>query len=325
MFEITVIIIAKREPKIYYTLDSLRKQTKKPYEVIVVVDSPEDPVVNITKKHPINQNVNVEIIINHLHGVGGARKTGVEKTRGEIVAFIDADCIADENWIKNLDEGFSEKDIAVQSGKVIDIKSPSETPMNVEKNEKITYLKFAPSLNFAFKKDIVDVIGNFDQEFKRGGEDLDFCIRLAKAGYKIYYNPKVKVYHLVKEYDLQRAWRDGRSRAKAFIKHKTAILKDICSILLHVSLLLIFLTMMVTHHLKLAILAISPSLIHRLYRTWIGVKQGQPFTVSLVRSLISYISYISFTAFLPILTIKKLLKNKQTNKIHPRADLFNSS
>jgi len=313
MSKTTVIIIAKREPKIYHTLNSLKKQTKNPHEVIVVVDSLEDPVVNITKKHPINQDIKVEIVMNHSHGVGGARKTGVEKAQGEIIAFIDADCVADKNWVKSLDEGFSKKDVIAQSGKVISIKSSSESPINTEteEEEETTYLKFAPSLNFAFKKDLTKIIGNFDPEFKKGGEDFDFCIRLVKAGYRIYYNPKAKVYHLIKKYDLQRAWRDGKSRAQAFIKHGTAVLKDACSILLHISLFLISLIMIATQHPKLAILTISPSLIHRLYRSWIGMKQGQPFTVSLVQSFTSYVSYISFATSLPILTFKKLLRSNQ--------------
>ena len=223
--KVSVIIIAKNEPRIRHTLRSLMSQTVKAYEVLVVVDEPNDVSAEIATN---TSELPIKIVHNDIPGYGGARKTGVEQASGDIVAFIDADCIADKDWIKNLVEMFSKSNVIVQAGKVVGIKSLDEvsTVSKQPNTESPSFLRFAPTLNFAFKKQLVNVIGNFDPKFKEGGEDLDFCVRLRKAGYRILYNPDAKVYHLKHKYNLQTTWRDGKSRARVFIKHGTAMLSD---------------------------------------------------------------------------------------------------
>ena len=86
----------------------------------------------------------------------------------------------------------------VQAGGTTGLKSLTEiaTASQHPVDENRESLRFAETQNLAFRKELVDVVGNFDPWFSKGGEDLDFCIRVGKAGFKIYYNPKPRVYHL---------------------------------------------------------------------------------------------------------------------------------
>jgi GT2 family glycosyltransferase len=45
------------------------------------------------------------------------------------------------------------------------------------------------------KKEIINKIGGFDERFFLWFEDVDFCYRLKTAGWKIIYNPEIKIKH----------------------------------------------------------------------------------------------------------------------------------
>ncbi len=46
------------------------------------------------------------------------------------------------------------------------------------------------------KKEVLDEVGHFDEDYFMYGEDIDLCFRIKKAGYKIFYFPKVTTIHL---------------------------------------------------------------------------------------------------------------------------------
>lgn len=314
-----MVIVAKyAERTIRHAVESLLRQTIKPREIVVVVDASADPTVEAVQDLP------VRIILNEGAGLGAARKTGVDASTGDAIAFIDADCIADERWIGRLVEAFSESNVMVQAGSVVGVKSSSEistTSLQRPLSSRNTnFLKFAPTMNFAFRKDLVNIVGNFDPWFKGGGEDLDFCIRLKKAGYGVYYNQDAKVFHLAHRISSRRAWRDGKSRAQALIKHGGTMLGDASIVFFHAMSLLSSLTLLVTGYPKLAFLLLTPSLMHRLYRAVIGVKRGNTVLASLSNSFAAYVSHISFTISfiisLPGLAIKRDTRARVNERTH---------
>ena len=304
---VSVIIIAKNEPRIDYTLQSLLHQTVKPYEVIVVVDDIDDISAKIAEKYI--GKLPIKIVVNDMPGYGGARRKGVEEASGDIIAFISADCIADRKWIESIVSMFSTSNVMVQAGKTININSfESYRKINTRyaKTPKTKILRFAPAQNFAFKKELVNVVGNFDPWFSEGGEDLDFCIRLRKKGFNIYYNPNAIVYHFKHRLKLQRAWRDGRSRAKAFIKHGKVLLSDALTCFFHTLSLFSASLLSILGFFNYAMLALIPSLLHRLYRMITNVLYGESLLESCIEQFITYISHISFTLTAISLSIKRL-------------------
>lgn len=67
---------------------------KNRYEIILVDNGSKDRTIEITKKF------NAKIIKRKSLTIGTLRNIGARDARGSILAFIDADCIADRNWIK---------------------------------------------------------------------------------------------------------------------------------------------------------------------------------------------------------------------------------
>ena len=78
----------------------------KPYEVIVVDGHSTDKTVKNAKKFP------VKVVYEDYGTVGGARQAGVENVKGGFIAFTDADCIPEKDWLKNLIKEFDDGIVA---------------------------------------------------------------------------------------------------------------------------------------------------------------------------------------------------------------------
>lgn len=59
---------------------------------------------------------------------------------------------------------------------------------------------------FFLRKEVIGEIGLLDEQYFMYAEDLDWCMRIKNAGWKIYYNPEVKIIHFKK--------RSGRSKSE---------------------------------------------------------------------------------------------------------------
>ena len=94
---VSIIIPVFNEQKVLTNcLESLKSQSYKPLEIIVVDDGSTDNTLQITKKFKV-----IAIVQNH-KGPGPARNLGAKKARGEILVFVDADMTFDRNFIKDL-------------------------------------------------------------------------------------------------------------------------------------------------------------------------------------------------------------------------------
>ena len=95
-----VIPVKNEEDKIERCLEAVFNQTVQPYEVIVVEGHSTDRTVERAREFP------VRVFYEDYGAVGGARQVGVLSAGGTIVAFTDADCIHEKNWLENLIKEF---------------------------------------------------------------------------------------------------------------------------------------------------------------------------------------------------------------------------
>lgn len=108
MDKISVIIPVKdEEKKIERCLEAVFGQTIKPFEVIVVDGHSTDKTVRKARKFSVN------ILYEDYHTRAGACQIGVENAKGEYVAFTDADCIPERDWLENLVKEFDEGIVGV--------------------------------------------------------------------------------------------------------------------------------------------------------------------------------------------------------------------
>lgn len=136
-------------------------------------------------------------------GLSAARNTGIAAAGGEIIAFTDADCRADEDWLYYLvgpllsrefgamggPNFLPPEDSAVAAAVMVSPGGPAHVMLDDRQAEHI------PGCNMAFWRDALTAIGGFDPVFRRAGDDVDVCWRLEQAGYKIGFSPAALVWH----------------------------------------------------------------------------------------------------------------------------------
>jgi len=204
--EIMIIIPTyNSELKLKECLDSIFDLDYPNHKVVIVDGHSTDKTLEIAHKY------DVEILFEDVGNRSGACNVAIEKYREKYIAFTDADCIVDKNWLKELYNTMKiDPKIGCTTG-------PNITPLNSSKFEKgvgivlssflgsgfSTHAKLkdkkievesAPGCNALYKKGIFKEIGIFDIKLNTA-EDSDINYRLRKSGYKIIYNPKAIVYH----------------------------------------------------------------------------------------------------------------------------------
>lgn len=194
------------ENQIILLLKSLLTQKfSQKYEIIIVDNESTDNTIKVIKEFKNkNKIMNIKVITS-IGKLGKVRNDGILKSSGRFVAFIDADEIADPNWLIELMKKTNEYDGVLGS-----INS-----MNPNKNyiSKFFDLTLIDRKNFLNKQTKIKIFGTgnllinqkvfkkgliFDENFPTA-EDGDFSYRFYKKDYKIIFNEKAKIFHKVPE------------------------------------------------------------------------------------------------------------------------------
>ncbi|MDO8634093.1 MAG: glycosyltransferase [archaeon] len=182
-------------------LDSLLSQkTEKIFEVIAVNDASTDGTKQELEKFfgkiaYFENNKNM--------GPAFSRNFGAKKARGEILCFIDSDCVASKNWLFEMAKPFEDKGVAAVQGaykttqkSIVARFAQEEIEQRYEKMRNSKQLDWVGSYSAAYNAKIFGEEKGFDEEFPTAsGEDPDLSFRIAKKGYKIIFNEKAIVYH----------------------------------------------------------------------------------------------------------------------------------
>ena len=203
---ISVIIPAyNSSPSLPKLLDSLAKQTLKPKEIMVVDDCSNDNTIGQARTCPVTLIQN-----DRNRGPAYSRNRGILESRGEILAFVDADCVCAVDWIEKTEQAFSDSGTNVVVGKVLfhpqsllsnaihDLGWPGGGNVGFEKIWKVDKdgrTKHITSGNFAARRKIFETCGVFNEGFPCGGEDVELSERWTHQGAVIYFRPEIQIVH----------------------------------------------------------------------------------------------------------------------------------
>jgi len=231
--KLSVIVPAyNAEKTIGECLKSLKDQnTKNKYEIIVVDDGSKDDTEKIVRKF------GVELISQKNKGPATARNSGAMAAKGEIIIFVDSDCIASKNWLEEMVNPFTDSKVAgVQGAYLTKQKEILAKYVQLEIEERYDRMKKRKSIDFvgsysaAYRKKVFDEVNGFDEKFPiASGEDPDLSFKIAKKGHNLVFNPKAKVYHQhpisLLEYLHTKFYR-AYWRIRLYNKHKEKIIRD---------------------------------------------------------------------------------------------------
>jgi len=177
-------------------IHSITTQTypRENFEIIVVDDGSKDETIHIAKKAGTN-----EIILTEPCFQGKARNIGARSAKGEILAFIDSDCAAKENWLQTIDKEFKSNMAIggpVVNGNIHSLVAWAEYLMEFcgwDEYKKRSIVPFVPGCNQVCTKDAFFRAGEFSET--RLSEDVLFGYSLQKAGVQLLFVPELQVLH----------------------------------------------------------------------------------------------------------------------------------
>lgn len=194
-------------------IESVRTQHTSAYEILVVTDYAPELAARLRREH-----ADVVVVENsNTRGLSGARNTGIACARGEIVAFLDDDAVAEPDWLAELCAPFTHAVVAGVGGRVVpawDTARPVWFPPEFDWVVGCTFAGHAgegPIRNtigasMAFRRSIFDRVGGFDARVGRvekkptGCEETELCIRVHQEipGAVVWYAPGAVVHHRVR-------------------------------------------------------------------------------------------------------------------------------
>lgn len=143
----------------------------------------------------------IRILQEPTQGAAAARNKGITHGKHDFIAFIDADCKAEKDWLWNLVKALTkDSEISAIGGKIL-----SRRPCNaIEKFGEAIHdhdkaiNTFTPpyliTMNMAIRRAVFDEVGLFNEEYLRG-QDSELSYRLYHVGCKLRYVPEAIVYH----------------------------------------------------------------------------------------------------------------------------------
>jgi glycosyltransferase involved in cell wall biosynthesis len=172
-------------------LDSVLHQKAKASYEIIVVDSSRDSTASIIK-----QSSGIKLIHSSKRLFAGeARNRGIKSAKGRIIAFTDADCVADSGWIDSIFSLHKHHDAV--GGRVLNGNPDSLLGWSIFLSQfsefsvpKDRFVKNMPTCNVSYKKNLFDD-GLFPDVFSH--EEFLFNARLPVP---IFFSKKVVARHI---------------------------------------------------------------------------------------------------------------------------------
>jgi len=195
---ISIIIPAyQAESSITKTLSYLHDQDyKDEYEIIVVNSSQDRTKSVIHQKFP-----NVQVIqLKKRAYTGEAKNVGLKKAQGDILAFIDSDCVPEKNWLSTIrklhSQGYKIVGGAVGNLNPTHMISRGEyllESIQLSPGSPARFVSLISTANCFMDREIIEKYGPFPSI--RKGVDMLYSYILMRKGEKIMFSPDMKIYH----------------------------------------------------------------------------------------------------------------------------------
>ncbi|GAG85702.1 unnamed protein product, partial [marine sediment metagenome] len=209
---ISVIIVTyNNQDQIRDCLISIKKRfNNSNYEVIIVDNLSKDQTTDIIiKEYPW-----VKLIKSKKNlGFGKGNNLGAKYAQGDILFFLNPDTVVKNNLIEIINKFFnSHPQAGAMSPRQLDEQGHNRyeniavdpTLINLIRGilprkwdwDKEQEIDLACAAAIAIKKDVFIKVSGFDPDFFLYMEENDLCLRIRQQGYKIFYHPLGKIFHL---------------------------------------------------------------------------------------------------------------------------------
>ena len=216
-----VVPVYNRPDEVDELLESLSSQTFKDFEVVIVEDGSKITCKDVCEKYA--NILDLHYYYKENSGPGQSRNYGVERARGEYVLIVDSDAVAPHGFLQAIDDELQRQPSDAWGGPDAAHESFSDVQKAISyamtsffttggiRGGKKQLDKFYPrSFNLGIRREAYLALGGFSKtrfsKMSLYGEDIDFSIRIYKAGYSCRLFPEAWVWHK-RRTDFRKFWR----------------------------------------------------------------------------------------------------------------------
>jgi len=189
-----IIITLQRAELLERTIEALGRQKCPPDEIIVVDNGPDAATEAVARR------AGARYAAEPRRGYGCARNRGLDEARGDVLYFLDDDCVAEPDWTERLLTALESADLAGGSrvsgrrglaarldylstdGPVMAPDLPAGAPAHLSTS------------NLILRRAVVEKTGRFDEGLAMC-EDRDFTARARDLGFRLRFEPRARVTH----------------------------------------------------------------------------------------------------------------------------------
>ena len=199
-----IVPVFNRPDEVDELLESLTHQSEKDFEVVIVEDGSQTPCEEVCKRY--EHMMDIHYYYKENSGPGQSRNYGAERAKGEYLLILDSDVVLPEGYLKAVSDELSREPADAFGGpdkahssftdtqKAISYSMTSFFTTGGIRGGKKKMDKFYPrSFNMGIRRDVYLRLNGFSN--MRFGEDIDFSIRIFKAGCRCRLFPDAWVWH----------------------------------------------------------------------------------------------------------------------------------
>lgn len=200
--KLSVLLCTYNRPELLsHALESLVKYSEEKPDQIVIVNGGDDSADRVVKSVMAECDcVEITLLRTINKSCASSRNVGLPHCYGDIIAMTDDDARVFPSWIRRMKDVHREHPEAGAVGgpvlgtntdslvgKVADLITFPDWPVP-------QYVRTIPTVNLSYKREVIEAVGPMDETLFCG-EDVDYNWRVQKLGYKVYFDPRIKVYH----------------------------------------------------------------------------------------------------------------------------------
>jgi GT2 family glycosyltransferase len=167
---------------------------------LVIVNGGDEHADRVVADFQRGSGVEIKLVKTVNRNLAASRNVGLARCTGDIIAMTDDDAEVFSDWVARMTQAHRQHpEAGAVGGPVLG----TNTDRLVGKlADLITfpvwpapqYVRTLPGVNISYKRALVEQIGPQDETLFRG-EDVDYNWRAQQLGYKVYFDPAIKVYH----------------------------------------------------------------------------------------------------------------------------------
>ena len=165
-------------------------------EILVVDNGSTDATASVIRARP------VRYLFEPRPGVSNARNRGIAESTGDILAFVDADCLVEPQWLTELVRPFEDPEVGAVAGDLqhVEPTTPAERQAarllgNWQRFAFTSNPAYPITANAAYRRDVIDRIGPFDPHMTRA-QDVELGLRFQeRSGLRLAYAERATARH----------------------------------------------------------------------------------------------------------------------------------